>query len=597
MASRIEDYAVIGNCETMALVSRDGSIDWLCLPRFDSTACFAALLGGTDNGHWLIAPVAEEASITRRYRGNSLVLETTFETRTGTVQVIDALSRRDGVTDLVRIVKGLRGSVEMQTEIILRFDYGKTTPWASRNEDGRLQFVAGPDRIVLDSSVILRGEDMRTVGTFNVGAGEQHCLAMSWALSFRPLPDAMDPLQVLEQEQKSWEAWASRFKPVADWSQPVIRSLLTLKALTHRETGGIVAAATTSLPELIGGPRNWDYRFCWLRDATFTIYALINGGFLDEARRWRDWLLRAVAGDPDDLQIMYGVGGERRLTEYEVPWLEGYEASKPVRTGNKASAQLQLDVFGELLDTLYVARKAGLSPHEATWPVERALITHLAKVWHRPDSGIWEVRGAKRHFTHSKVMAWLAFDRAIRMVEEFAVEGPVEEWRRIRDEIHRQVCEQGYNVELGSFVQSYGSSVLDASLLLLPLVGFLPPDDPRMIGTVKAVERRLMHGGLLLRYENGQGSDDLPPGQGVFLACSFWLVDCYVLLERQDDARNLFERLLELCNDVGLLAEEYDVGTKRQVGNFPQAFSHLALINSAYNLVNHRGPAKDRSKP
>jgi GH15 family glucan-1,4-alpha-glucosidase len=596
MALRIEDYAVVANCETMALIGRNGSIDWFCLPRFDSTACFAALLGDRDNGRWLIAPAAEEATVTRRYRGNSLVLETTFETRTGTVQVIDALSRRDGVTDLVRIVKGLGGSVEMQTEIVLRFDYGKTIPWASRNEDGRLQFVAGPDRIVLDSSVTLHGEDMRTVGTFSVGAGEEHCFAMSWTLSFRPLPDAIDPMQVLEQEQKAWEDWASRFKPVADWSQPVIRSLLTLKALTHRETGGIVAAATTSLPELIGGPRNWDYRFCWLRDATFTIYALINGGFLDEARRWRDWLLRAVAGDPDDLQIMYGVGGERRLTEYHIRWLDGYEASKPVRIGNKASAQLQLDVFGELLDTLYVARKAGLSPDEATWPVERALVAHLAKVWHRPDSGIWEVRGAKRHFTHSKVMAWLAFDRAIRMVEEFAVEGPVEEWRRIRDEIHRQVCEQGYNSELGSFVQYYGSSVLDASLLLLPLVGFLPPDDPRVVGTVEAVERRLMRGGLLLRYEDGQGSDDLPPGQGAFLACSFWLVDSYVLLDRLDDARTLFERLLGLCNDVGLLAEEYDIGTGRQVGNFPQAFSHLALINSAYNLVNHRGPAKDRSK-
>lgn len=533
MASRIEDYAVIGNCETMALVGRNGSIDWLCLPRFDSSACFAALLGGGDNGRWLIAPTAEETTITRRYRGNSLVLETTFETETGTVQLIDVLSRRDGVTDLIRIVKGLGGSVEMHTEIVLRFDYGKTIPWVSRHEDGRLVFVSGPDGIVLASSVTLRGEDMRTVGTFTVGAGEEHRFAMSWTLSFRPLPDAIDPMQVLEQEQKAWEHWASHFNPAENWSQPVIRSLLTLKALTHRETGGIVAAATTSLPELIGGPRNWDYRFCWLRDATFTIYALINGGFLDEARRWRDWLLRAVAGDPNDLQIMYGVGGERRLTEYEIPWLGGYEASKPVRIGNKASEQLQLDVFGELLDTLYVARKAGLSPDEATWPVERVLVSHLAKVWHEPDRGIWEVRGAKRHFTHSKFMAWLAFDRAIRMVEEFAVEGPVEEWRSIREEIHHQVCEQGYNAELGSFVQSYGSSVLDASLLLLPLVGFLPTDDPRVVSTVQAVEKRLMRKGLLLRYEDGQGSDALPPGQGVFLACSFWLVDNYVLLERR----------------------------------------------------------------
>ncbi|MBX4970030.1 GH15 family glucan-1,4-alpha-glucosidase [Rhizobium binae] len=596
MASRIEDFAVIGNCETMALVGRNGSIDWLCLPRFDSAACFTALLGSRDNGRWLIAPTATEATSTRRYRGNSLVLETTFETKTGSVQIVDALSRRDGVTDLVRVVKGLSGSVEMQTEIVLRFDYGRTIPWASRNEDGRLEFVSGPDRIILDSSVPLRGQDMRTIGRFDIRAGEEHCFAMSWTLSFRPLPDALDPKRVPQLEQNAWEEWASRFKPVATWSGPVIRSLLTLKALTHRETGGIVAAATTSLPELIGGPRNWDYRFCWLRDATFTIYALINGGFLEEARQWRDWLLRAVAGDPDNLQIMYGVGGERRLTEYEIPWLAGYEGSTPVRIGNHASTQLQLDVFGELLDTLYVARKAGLSPDEATWPVERALVNHLAKVRNQPDSGIWEVRGAKRHFTHSKVMTWVAFDRAIRMIEEFGVEGPADEWRHVRDDIHRQVCEHGYNRDLGSFVQSYGSSVLDASLLLLPLVGFLPPDDPRVIGTVRMVEQRLMRHGLLLRYEDGRGSDDLPAGQGVFLACSFWLVDSYVLLGRQDDARDLFERLLTLCNDVGLLAEEYDVGSARQVGNFPQAFSHLALINSAYNLVKHRGPAKDRSK-
>ncbi|PTM86952.1 glycoside hydrolase family 15 protein [Mycoplana dimorpha] len=596
MASRIEDYAVIGNCETMALVGRDGSIDWLCLPRFDSAACFAALLGNRDNGRWLIAPVAAEAASKRHYRGNSLVLETAFETSTGVVQIIDALSRRDRVTDLVRIVSGLSGSVEMQTEIVLRFDYGRTIPWASRRADGRLQFVAGPDRIVLDSSVSLRGEAMRTVGRFDVRAGEEHCFAMSWTLSFLAVPEAADPKRVLEQERNTWEEWAARLTPVNTWSQPVVRSLLTLKALTHRETGGIVAAATTSLPEIVGGPRNWDYRFCWLRDATFTIYALINGGFMEEARQWRDWLLRAAAGDPDDLQIMYGIGGERRLTEYEVPWLDGYEGSRPVRVGNLASTQLQLDVFGELLDTLYVARNAGLPPNKATWPLERALVLHLAKMWDQPDSGIWEMRGEKRHFTHSKVMAWVAFDRAIRMVDEFGVEGPAAEWQHIRSRIHRQVCEQGYDPKLGSFVQSYGSSVLDASLLLLPLVGFLPPDDPRVVGTIEAVERRLMRDGFLLRYEDGRGSDNLPAGQGAFLACSFWLVDNYVLLGRLDDARTLFERLLSLCNDVGLLAEEYDARSGRQVGNFPQAFSHLALINSAYNLAHHRGPAKERSK-
>jgi GH15 family glucan-1,4-alpha-glucosidase len=596
MASRIEDYAVIGNCETMALVGRDGSIDWLCLPRFDSAACFAALLGDNDNGRWLIAPAAGGAATRRRYAENSLVCETTFETETGTVQVVDVLARRHEISDLIRLVKGISGSVEMQTEIVLRFDYGRTIPWASRKKDGRLEFISGPNRVILDTAVTLRGEDMRTVGTFNVHAGEKHCFAMSWNLSFHPVPDVVNPSEILEQEQANWEEWASRFKPVKTWSEPIIRSLLTLKALTHRETGGIVAAATTSLPEQIGGPRNWDYRFCWLRDATFTIYALIQGGFLEEARRWRDWLLRAVAGDPDDLQIMYGIGGERRLTEYEVPWLAGYEASAPVRIGNHASTQLQLDVFGELLDTLYVARKAGLSPDEATWPVEQALLSHLAKIWDQPDSGIWEVRGAKRHFTHSKVMAWVAFDRAIRMTDEFGLIGPADDWRHIRDAIHRQVCENGYDRGLRSFVQSYGSPTLDASLLLLPLVGFLPPDDPRIIGTVEAVEQRLMRDGLLLRYEDGQGSDDLPPGQGVFLACSFWLVDSYVLLGRLEDARNLFERLLTLRNDVGLLAEEFDVRSGRQVGNFPQAFSHLALVNSAYNLINHRGPARDRSK-
>ncbi|MBY5371091.1 glycoside hydrolase family 15 protein [Rhizobium leguminosarum] len=596
MALRIEDYAVIGNCETMALVGRDGSIDWLCLPRFDSDACFAALLGTTENGRWLIAPTVQQTAVGRRYLGNSLILETTFQTETGSVQVIDGLSRRDGVTDLMRVVKGVRGSVEMYTEIVLRFDYGRSIPWASRNEDGRLEFISGPNRVVLDTSVAVHGEEMRTVGKFDVHAGEEHCFAMSWTLSFHPLPNILNPKEVLDEERRAWESWASQFRQIKRWSEPVIRSLLTLKALTHRETGGIVAAATTSLPEQIGGSRNWDYRFCWLRDATFTIYALINAGFLDEARRWRDWLLRAVAGNPEDLQIMYGLAGERRLTEYEIPWLAGYENSKPVRLGNKAAGQLQLDVVGELLDTLYVARKAGLPPSEATWPVEATLVAHLANVWDQPDSGIWEVRGAKRHFTHSKVMAWVAFDRAIRMIEEFGLEGPVTDWRRIRDVIHCQVCERGYDARMGSFVQSYGSSALDASLLLIPLVGFLPPDDPRVIGTVEAIERRLMRDGLLLRYEDGRGSDELPPGQGAFLACSFWLVDNYVLLGRVDDARSMFERLVALCNDVGLLAEEYDGRTCRQVGNFPQAFSHLALINSAYNLIDHRGPANDRSK-
>ena len=596
MASHIEDYAVIGNCETMALVGSGGSIDWLCLPRFDSDACFAALLGTDANGRWQIAPASDEARpaspISRKQPRSRDDLRDAGRHGTG----LDALARRDGISYLVRTVKGLSGSVRMKTEIVLRFDYGRTVPWASRTKEGRLEFISGPNRVILDTSVTLRGEDMRTKGEFEVRAGEEHGFAMSWTLSYRPMPHRVDPGQILEEERRSWEDWASRFRPVTNWSEPVIRSLLTLKALTHHETGGIVAAATTSLPEQIGGPRNWDYRFCWIRDATFTIYALINGGFLEEARQWRDWLLRAVAGDPDDLQIMYGLSGERRLTEYEIPWLEGYESSKPVRIGNQASAQVQLDVFGELLDTLYVARKAGLPADDATWPVERALVAHLTKVWRQPDSGIWEMRGAKRQFTHSKVMAWVAFDRAIRMSEEYGLEGPVDEWRHLRDTIHSEVCENGYDARLGSFVQSYGSSYLDSSLLLIPLVGFLPPEDPRVTGTVEAVEQRLMRDGFLLRYEDGHGSDDMPPGQGVFLACSFWLVDSYVLLGRLDDARALFERLLALANDVGLLAEEYDIAAHRQVGNFPQAFSHLALINSAYNLVDHKGPARDRSK-
>ncbi|MGO4567665.1 glycoside hydrolase family 15 protein [Rhizobium sp. 2YAF20] len=592
---RIEDYAVIGNCETMALVGKNGSIDWLGLPRFDSAACFAALLGDGQNGRWVLAPDNEKYSVTRRYRGDTLVLETVFETETGVACVIDLMTTRDSVSDLTRIVRGLLGRVAMRTEVVVRFEYGSVVPWVSKSDDGRTQFIAGPNRIMFDAPMPMEGEDMTTVASFDVATGAEFCFTMSWTPSFKPIPSKLPGLQALQQAEAFWSEWASAYKPLKEWTAPVLRSLLTLKGLSSLETGGIVAAATTSLPEKIGGPRNWDYRFCWLRDATFTLYALIGAGFLDEAEQWRDWLLRAVAGDPDDLQIMYGIGGERRLAEYEAPWLAGYEGSQPVHIGNAAAGQIQLDVYGEVLDAIYVAKKAGMPERDATWPVARSLVQHLATIWSEPDDGIWEVRGGRRQFVHSKVMAWVAIDRAVRMMEEFGMEGPLAEWRTLRDEIHAQVCEQGFSEKKQSFVQSYGSEILDASLLLIPMVGFLPPDDPRVIKTLAAVEQDLVHDGLVMRYDTGAGSDGLPPGEGAFLACSFWLVDNYVLQRRYDEARTLFETLLSLANDVGLLSEEYDMPNNRQLGNFPQAFSHLALINSAYNLVHYNGPVHQRS--
>jgi GH15 family glucan-1,4-alpha-glucosidase len=595
MTSRIEDYAAIGNCETVALVGRDGSIDWLGLPRFDSAACFCALLGDPGNGRWLIAPSAQDIRVTRHYRGNTLMLETHFETENGAVCVVDFLARRDGISDLVRIVRGIRGSVAMWTELVVRFDYGAVLPWVTREPDGRLQFTAGPDRLLLDTPVELRGENFRTIGEFTVAAGEEIGFALSWTPSFRPAPPRLQTQEALQQIEALWNGWSAPCQPTDEYSGPVLRSLLTLKSLSHWETGGIIAAGTTSLPEKIGGTRNWDYRFCWLRDATFTLYALMQSGYLEEAKAWGEWLLRAVAGDPDDLQIMYGVAGERRLVEYTVPWLSGYEGSSPVRIGNAAAGQVQLDVYGEVVDALYVARRAGLTPQAASWDLECALMEHLEKIWAEPDEGIWEVRGGRRHFTHSKVMAWVAFDRALRSAREFGLIGPVDRWEAIEKTIHQQICERGFDPAQNSFVQSYGSTALDASLLLIPMVGFLPPSDPRVQGTVAAIERNLMRDGFVLRYDSGTGADGLPQGEGAFLACSFWLVDNYVLLERYDDARELFERLLALCNDVGLLAEQYDPVGKRQLGNFPQAFSHLALINSAHNLVSSHGPVKRRS--
>src|SRR5664279_1238319 len=511
MPGRIEDYAIIGNCETLALVGRDGSIDWLGLPRFDSAACFAALLGNLQHGRWLIAPTAGDPRITRRYRGDTLILETTFETETGAACVIDFMARRDGVSDLVRIVRGIRGTVAMHTELIVRFEYGSVVPWVSREEDGRLELTAGPDRLLLDTTVSLRGANFRTVGEFEIRDKEEVCFTLSRTLSYKPTPAPFQATDSLALTSAFWSNWAKQFEMTGEWSAAVLRSLLTLKALSHWETGGIVAAGTTSLPEKIGGARNWDYRFCWLRDATFTLYALLGAGFLAEARAWRQWLLRAIAGSPDDLQIMYGIGGERRLVEFEVPWLPGYEGSAPFRIGNAAAGQLQLDVYGEVLDALYIARRAGLEANDASWSLECALIEHLATIWDQPDDGIWEVRGGRKHFTHSKVMAWVAFDRAVRSIEEFGLEGPVDRWRGIRDTIHEQVCDQGVDDEQNSFVQSYGVAALDASLLLIPMVGFLPASDPRVRGTLEAIEHNLVRDGFVLRYHTSEGIDGLPP--------------------------------------------------------------------------------------
>jgi GH15 family glucan-1,4-alpha-glucosidase len=595
MPNPIEDYALIGNQETVALVGRDGSIDWMGMPRFDSPACFSALLGAPEHGRWLIAPVAANVEVQRRYFDGSTVLETNFATADGEVSVTDFMARREGASDLMRIVRGVRGRVALRTELIVRFDYGVVVPWVSRQKDGRLHFTAGPDRLTLATPVALRGEDLRTVGEFTIAAGEEVAFSLTWQPSWRADLPAPDVVQALAQVEAQWEAWSAKLPEGDHVSEAVRRSLVTLKALAHWETGGIIAAATTSLPEKIGGTRNWDYRFCWLRDATFTLYALLGLGFVDEAEAWRAWLVRAVAGSPEDLQIMYGVAGERRLDEYEVPWLPGYENSAPVRVGNAAAGQVQLDVYGEVLDALYVARKAGLAYDKRSWAVERAMVGHLEKIWDQPDDGIWEVRGGRRHFTHSKVMAWVAFDRVVRSATEFGLEGPVDHWRRVRDAIHDQVCERGFDAAQDSFVQSYGSSALDASLLLIAVVGFLPPEDPRIRGTLAAIERGLLRDGLVLRYDTSDSKDGLPPGEGAFLACTFWLADNYLLQNRVDEAQAVFDRLLAYRNDVGLLAEEYDPVARRQLGNFPQAFSHLALINTATGLAGRVGTAHQRA--
>ena len=595
MSTPLEDYALIGDCETAALVSRAGSIDWLCWPRFDSGACFAALLGTREHGRWLIEAADPEARLARCYRESTLILETRVETAEGAVTVIDFMPPRGRNSDIVRLVRGERGRVRMRTELILRFDYGRTIPWVSRLPDGTFRAIAGPDMVTLHTPVQLCGRDLTTVAEFEVEAGSTVPFVLTHGYSHLPPPEAIDAQSSLEHTATFWREWAATSQSEGEWCDAVTRSLITLKALTYAPTGGIVAAPTTSLPEQLGGPRNWDYRFCWLRDATLTLLALMNAGYYDEARAWRDWLLRAAAGAPSQLQIMYGLGGERRLTEYDVPWLPGYEASLPVRIGNAAHGQLQLDVFGEVMDALHQARRGGLDSRKEDWAFQCAVLEHLTTIWTQPDEGIWEVRGGARHFTYSKVMAWVAFDRGIRAMEVFGLRGPMERWRAVRHAIHEEVCTRGFDAGLGSFVQSYGSKELDASLLLLPSVGFLRQDDPRVRGTVEAVERRLLVDGFLLRYDTQTSDDGLPGGEGAFLACSFWLADAYVLIKRVDDARRLFERLLELRNDVGLLAEEYDTRAGRLVGNFPQAFSHIALVNTAHNLARASKPAEQRS--
>ena len=593
MALRIEDYALIGDCQTAALVGRDGSIDWLCLPRFDSGACFAALLGTPEHGRWLIAPDELVRVTRRRYRGDSLVLETDFETAGGRVTLVDSMPARQREPVLVRVVVGQRGQVRMRMELVIRFDYGSIVPWVRRTPGG-LHAVAGPDALSLETPVPLEGRELRTVASFTVSAGGHVPFVLAWHPSHEPAPETPEALPCIEATAAWWQEWAGRCTYTGPWRDHVLRSLITLKALTYAPTGGIVAAPTTSLPEELGGVRNWDYRFCWLRDATFTLYALILAGYLEEAQAWREWLLRAVAGKPDQISILYGLAGERRLTERELEWLPGYEGSRPVRIGNAASTQLQLDVFGEVVDAMHLARRRGLAPDEHNWRMIGTLLRHLEVAWRLPDEGIWEVRGPRRHFTHSKVMAWVAFDRMVKEAEHFGRAGPVARWRMLRDEIHAEVCARGFDPHRNTFVQSYGSEELDAALLVIPLVGFLPPEDPRARGTVEAIQAELTRDGFVARYRTGSGVDGLPPGEGAFLPCTFWLADNLILLGRLGEARELYERLLGLANDVGLLSEQYDPRSGRQVGNFPQAFTHVAVVNTAFNLVHANGPAADR---
>ncbi|MDB5294319.1 MAG: glycoside hydrolase 15-related [Phycisphaerales bacterium] len=590
MASRIEDYALVGDCHTAALVGKDGSIDWLCFPRIDSPACFAALLGTPENGRWLLAPAEPVRAVRRRYRPGSLILETEFQTEAGAVvTVVDFMPPNDKVVDLVRIVLGTRGHVRMHCELVIRFDYGSVVPWVRRTTGGDgerhgIRATAGPDALCLRAGVPLYGRNMHTAAEFAVGEGQRVPFTLSWHPSHLPEPPAVDAEVARAGPEAVWAEWSGRSTYTGPWREAVQRSLVTLKALTYLPTGGIAAAATTSLPEEIGGVRNWDYRYCWLRDSTFTLYALTAGGYLDEAKAWREWLVNAVAGDPAKLQIMYGVTGERRLTEIELPWLSGYEGSRPVRSGNGAYHQHQLDIYGEVTATLHLARRAGLAESGDAARVQRAIVNHLEDRWTAPDEGIWEVRGPPRHFTHSKVMAWVAFDRAVADVEHFGRPGDADRWRAARDRVKAQVMAEGYNPAVGAFTQYYGSADPDASLLMLPLMGFIGANDPKMLGTVKLIERRLVRDGFANRYPYDASVDGMAGGEGAFLMCTFWLADNYALQGRRREATDLFERLLSLRNDVGLLAEQYDPVGKRLVGNFPQAFSHVGLINTARNL-------------
>jgi len=593
MASRIEDYAIIGDMRTAALVCRNGSIDWLCVPRFDSPACFAALLGKPENGRWLIAPDGEFKT-QRRYRGDTLILETTFTTGHGQATLVDFMRVSGEYTSVVRIVMGVKGIVEFCTDIVIRFDYGLTVPWVSRVDETTLAAVAGPNRITLRTNAPLEGKDMRTQGQFRIRAGESLAFVLTYSPSDQPMPLPLSVEAALTSTETFWSRWSGQCNVKGKWSREISRSLITLKALSFRPTGGIVAAVTTSLPEQLGGTRNWDYRFCWLRDATFTLLAFMNAGYHEEAAMWQGWLVRAIAGSPDQLQTVYGPAGERRLDEWEIDWLSGYEGSAPVRVGNAAALQLQLDIYGELADALTLARKGGLPPMERSDELRRVLLRHLEEVWDQPDEGIWEVRGEPKHFTYSKAMAWVAFDRAVRSNRDD--KRLLTRWKQLADHIHSEVCRKAVDRKRKCFVQSYGSDELDASLLLLAMVGFLPASDVRIRNTVREIERNLLYDGLVLRYRTGSGVDGLPQGEGAFLACSFWLVDNYLLMGRRSDAERLFTKLVKLCNDVGLLAEEYDPRARRQLGNFPQAFSHTALVNSAIAL-NHARQPRTATKP
>jgi GH15 family glucan-1,4-alpha-glucosidase len=600
LSCQIEDYGLIGDCETAALVGRDGSIDWLCWPAFDSDACFAALLGTSRNGRWQIAPAEEVIKCSRRYWDHTLILETRFETASGIVALIDFMPPRGEASDVVRLVRGVRGRVKLRMQLVIRFGFGADIPWVKRTEGGALLAICGQDMTVLRTPVETRGEDLTTVADFEVSEGETIPFVLTYGPSHLPLPKPINPADALQQTEEFWTEWCSRCTYQGHNPDLVMRSLITLKALTYAPTGGIVAAPTTSLPEKLGGQRNWDYRFCWLRDATFTLLALMNSGYTEEASAWHNWLLRAVAGAPANMQIMYGIMGQRRLLEWEADWLPGYEGAQPVRVGNAAHAQLQLDVYGELIDAFHQSRMAELKLDKGTWALECAVLKHLAEVWDQPDHGIWERRGDGKHYVSSKVMTWVAFDRAIKSAEKFGFDAPLERWRTLRDAICRDVCEKGFDPGQNAFVESYGSQWLDASILLLPAVGFLPVSDPRVRGTIEAIEKYMMRDGFVLRHDPREVSDEKQPIEGAFLACSLWLADAHVLAGDVAKARALFDRVVAVANDLGLLAEEFDSGACRQTGNFPQALTHIALINTAHNLCDAtkpvRKPAVQRSK-